>query len=678
MDCLARRGGRLLRVLVPVVVGLGGGAAGAGPIQVLQPVVDQPSAQFWSGFRQDKIVGDYLFSSYGLGAFGSGGPFDTGQKFLGLSFNPSSVPIGGITGGCATDWGPCAYFGAKATLGGHGKFGTEFQARAGGGALDVRVPMRATLDLPYNAAGGDIPTLGSGFTIGSSWVSNVKSLSQPGTVVKSVTPLLATHGPWVQAYADLIGELGASISGKICVVDCWSDGISPSLGGRWELASVNRNGDNKFRVLDAEVTPKGKALGGIINYELRLPKLDAKDDTLAPSGLGGKLQTAAQDRVATVALDIDEAVSKLTGVPLTGEVGFKAFGEFIGANYALVDASAGFDTLLKQRVSVQTLPIVRLDFASPVRASVGAGNWSAPTQSVTFNLGESVTLRNDQASLLGGEASFGMMLAVSTELELEVQAKISVEALKAGTTLGGLGPLFGPESASFPVATIPLYQTNYATSVQELGGMYFNMMFQPAEGPLSPDSQIAALGVYDAVHWKDSSGNSLCAEPSVSTTPDCLALAQPKFTGFFDLGPLPPCLFDPDGCVPGELEERLQLAIAEGPLAGQWRSGALRLLDVDGQETFLNTLAALDDPLLDIGPGLSDEQFASEVAAMFADVGSSRLALPPLRDISEMSLVLAGPATPPPWPTPAPGTAALLGLGLAALAIRRRLRCFTD
>lgn len=647
------------RHLTPALFGLVCGVAAADPPLVGQPVFDTPAGAFGSMLKQDKVVGDFVFSSYGISAFGSSNTFDTGQKFLGLSFNPSPVSVGGITEACdPTGLTGCASFGLKASVGGHGTFGTEYQLRTGGGALDVRVPMRATLDLPYDAGGAGVPTLGANFTIGSSWASSVKTLNQPGSGTKSVTPLLATHGPWVQAYADLIGELGVSVGGKICVVDCWSDSINPGLGGRWELGSVNRNGDGKFSVLGQEVTPAGTAMGGIIQYELRLPKLDAEDKTLALSGSGGKLQAQSQDRVLKVDLGIDELVAQLTGVPISGSVGFDMFGEHIGANYALVEASAGFDTLLKQRVSVYTLPIVRLDFASPVQqlisSSGGFDLYGAPTQSLSFNLGESITLRNTQASLLGAEASFGMMLAVTSELELEVVAKLSVEALKASTTLGDIGPLFGPESLSVPLGSIPLHQASFAAGVQELGGTYFNMLFKPPAEPLPYDpQQLAALGFYDGTNWKDALGNALCG---TDTTPSCTALAQTKFNGTFDLGAaaLPPCLFEPDGCAPTvqqELVERLQLAIAAGPFDRQWRESALRLLDAEGNETFLSALAGLNDPWLDLGPGLSDEQFAHDTALMLAAVGAQRLFVQPV---------------------PEPGSALLLALGLAALALKRR------
>lgn len=651
--------GRVLsrRWWLPAVLGIVGVAAAADPIVVGQPVFDSSVGMF-DGFKKDKVVGDFVFGTYGLGAFGSSNVFDTGPKFLGLSFDESQ-PIGGITSYCdPSGLTGCAHFGLKATLGGWGKFGTEYQLRAGGGTLDVRVPLRATLDLPYDATGGGVPTLGSTFTIGTSWTSSVKTLNQPGSGSKPVTTLLATHGPTVQAYADLIAELGASVSGKLCVGVCVSDSTPPlGFAQRWELGSVNRNGDGKFKVLDQQVTPVGEALNGIIKYELRLPKLDAQDKTLASSGLGGLLQTQAQDRVAKVELGIDELVRELTGVPISGEVGFDALGEHIGASYALIESSAGFDTLLKQRVNVQTVPTVTLDFASPVQKylgnSGGVEQYGAPTQSLSFNLGESVSLRNTGASLLGGEARFGMMLVVQNELELQVMAKLSLEALKASTTLGGIGPLFGPESVSVPIGSIPLHQASFATSVADLGGLYFNMLFKLPELPLAFEpEQFATLGALDAAKWVDANGSALCG---TRTTPDCEALAQTRFTGSFDLGaaPLPPCLFEPDGCAPSvrqELAERLQFALAAGPRGGQWSESAMRLLDDEGRETFLSALTTLDDPRLELGAGLDDEQFARDAAAMFAAVGTQRLETAP---------------------APEPASVLLLGFGLAVLVLRR-------
>lgn len=648
-----------LRRLVQTIVSAIACAGASAEVIIGQPVIDT-SGDWFAGFKADKIVGNFVFSSYGIGALGGGGPFDTGAKFLGLSFDESKSR-GGIVDVCdPTGFAGCASFGLKATVSGNGRFGAEYLVRADGGMLDVRLPLRATLDLPYDGTGGGIPTLGAKFTIGSDWTSAVKALSQPGSGTKQVTPLLATHGPSVQAYVDLIGELGASVGGTICVADCWSGSIPPvGIAGRWELGSVNRNGNGQFRVLDNEVTPAGQALGGIIQYELRLPKLDAEDKTLAASGLGGMLQTQAQDRVAQVKLGIDEAVSALTGVPLSGAVGFDAFGKHIGANYALVESSAGFDTLLRQRVSVQTLPIVTLDFASPVQHLLGSAggtdHWSAPTHSVSFNLGESITLRNTQASLLGAEARFGMVMFVTNEIELAVEAKVSVEALKASTTLGGIGPLYGPEFVTVPLGSIPVVETTFAAGVQELGGLTFNMLFGPPQEALPFDPlQFAALGAYDGALWEDAHGNALC---DTRTTPACAALPQTKFSGVFDLGVglFPPCVFEPDGCAPSveqEFFERLLAAVAAGPTGG-WREGALRLLDDEGHETFLSALGALDDPGLDLSPGLSDEQFARDAAALLAAVGVQRLTTAPV---------------------PEPGTALLLAVALLALSLSRGRR----
>jgi hypothetical protein len=102
-----------------------------------------------------------------------------------------------------------------------------------------------------------------------------------------------------------------------------------------------------------------------------------------------------------------------------------------------------------------------------------------------------------------------------------------------------------------------------------------------------------------------------------------------------------------------ELTERLQAAIGAGPLGGQWRESALRMLDDEGGETFLSTLAALDDRRVNLGAGLSDEQFSRDLAAMFAEVGSQRLVTSPVP--GHASALLLG-----------------LGLGLAVFVPRRR------
>ena len=631
------------------------GVAGGSDPGSTPPVLDTTAAGL-ALLTLDKVHTGFVFSGFGQGAFGSSGGFDSGAQFLGLQFDASDG-IGPYTEQCV--WGlGCAEFGLRATLGGSGKVGAEFRLQASPGTLDMRFPVAATLDLPYgpSGSGSGTPTIGGKFTIGSSYSVPTKVLGTPGGS-QSVTPLLASHGPSVQGYVDLVANASVTARAKICVIDCLSTSAKVGFDEHLEIASVNRDNSGLLRAFGQTVSGAGSLSGGMLKYDLNVPKLDAKTTSLT----GGKLVTHAQDKVIGVGVGIDEIISAAIGVPLAADFGFDALGKHIGVGYAVLESSAWLNSSLKQTISFSAVPTVALDFSSPVQQHLGIVNgvdqYGPLTSTLNFALGDSLSLRAPGAALLGVIASYSLTGVVTNELRLQVDATLGLEALKLTSTVGDLGPLLPWIETGLTLGSVPLASKSFSVGSTNLGGQMFSMAFKPTE-TYTVGTESVALGFWEPAQWAAADGTPLCA-----TLEDCAHLPQTKLNGLFELADfdLPGCVFDPDGCdasVQQEFIDRLSAAASAGPSAGGLRSTALRLFDENGDEVFIDGLAALDEPRLDIQPGIDDAMYARSSSLLAADFGLQRLVAPPP-------------------PVPEPTSALLMAAGLAGLAgwsLRRRCR----
>ncbi|MCC6611230.1 MAG: PEP-CTERM sorting domain-containing protein [Burkholderiales bacterium] len=594
----------------------------------------------------DKIDAKVVFSKYGQnpwGPVGSSG-LDTGTRFLGLSFSEGDS-VGGFTSVCDPtpfDLG-CAYFGAKASFSGSGKAGIEYGLKLDGGALDIRYPVSISLDLPYAADGSGAPKIGEPFTIGSSWsVGNFKVLSKPGTQPAPLDPMLASHGPGLEAFVDLVGQASATVKGELCVGGCLPKSVGFNFDESPEVAALNRNGDGQIRAFGQPVSGQGELSGGIIQYDLKIPTLDAKGGLLPDKTLAA----STQDKAIGLGLGIDEIVSALIGAPLSDSFGFNFAGKHIGVGYNLVEADAWLNMLLAQKLGFAGAPVVELEFSSPVQM-LENGLWVDKGKTIAFNAGESVTLRAPGAQLLGVVPTYGLFGAASNDLDLKLEGELSVSALGLTSTIGDFGPLYS-DKLSLGIGSLGIANENFAVNFEEVVGGAFNMAFLPWE-TYQTGTQYGALTFWDQGQWTPPPGS-----PCVGLV-ECSALAQSKVMGFFDLSRirLPDCLADPDGCSESVLAELMRQLLALGPLEGRYLASGQRLNEEGGLDVFLNDLIGLEELVLAVQPDITQGEIDAANAALVARFGPQPFVVPPA-------------------PVPEPGTLALVATALAALHWRRR------
>lgn len=633
----------------------------AGPTVVQADLVVDPTNFVANMLFPDKVGMKGVFAKYGQNPWQASGSFsyDTGTKFFGLDTGALGDSVGGITGGCTPDLGfgsACAYFGAKVSASGQAKAGVDYRFQTSGGSLDIRYPVQVTLELPYGPNATSVPNVGEFFTIGSSWsVQTSKLLDKPGTPASELAPMLASHGPSLEAFVDLVGRLRANIDAELCAGPCTGDpfpGFDKS--GVKEIAAVNRNGDGQVRVFGQTATPGSpdELMGGIIKYYLNAPKLD----TQGTLGADNKtLSATAGDKLIGLGLGIDELIASFLGLPpLSDSFGISIAGEHLGVGYNLLDATGWMDLLLKQKLGFIGAPVIDLEFSADVRVKHPDGSLSAPTKKVSFNAGDPIELASVSAQVIGVVPTIRLFAAASNKTDLELAASVSVSALGLDTPLGGIGPLFS-DTATFPIGSMSVDDTSFLVDFESIVGGAFNMAFLPPEKwtPAAPDA--IALTFWDKGQWGDPDAGG-CAGLA-----DCSFLPQSKVIGFYELAdadPLLACLGlgRTGGCSPDELLALLESAVSRENFQrfhDRFFFTSPRLFGAEDYELFLGDLLALDEPVLDIRPGLSPEEIERSRAALQLAFGPQPFVIPP-------------------YPTPEPGSVALVALGLAGLFAARK------
>ncbi len=588
-----------------------------------------------SSLFPDALSTGAVFSRYGQDPWGGDGTFGYSEgDFLGPEFLVPFDKIGGIDG----EFG--AEFGAEVGFGVNGKIGAEYAFALSGGALDIRYPVQVNLDLPYGPGGTGAPEIGDAFTIASSWgVATQQILGSPGA--SGLTPLLAAHGPFLQAYVDLLAKFGVALQAKLCFVGCVGAGFEFGFEERYELAGVNRAGDGAVSVAGQTVSPAtpGELLGGILQYYLNNPTLDAVGGLEADNKT---LSASTADQLAGIGLGIDELISAifLGGFPLSDSFGINIAGKHIGVGYNILDASAWLNLLLAQQFQFSGVPFIELAFGAPVQVRQADGSWSADTQKVVFNAGESVELRAPGAQILGVIPTFGLAGNAANDTGFDFQGQVNVSALGLTSPLGDVGPLF-QGSVDFPIGGLSVFNDTFAVNMDKIVGGAFNMAFLPntvhTQGSMTP-----VMAFWDTEQWPDS--------PDGCALDVCSFLPQSQVLGFYDLGTderLVRCT------LAGTCDWEVLAQFIDPDLLFDRQLTSPRLWGEETTEVFLGELAALFDPLLLVQLDVDPVDIEAQIAAQREGFGPRPMVVPPA-------------------PVPEPGSLALLALAIPLVAMSRR------
>jgi hypothetical protein len=619
----------------------------AGPVVEANLIpVPIPMADVLNAFAPDKVSINAVFAKYGQNAWPSSGAasYGIGPQFIGIDSGNVGDTLGGIDSECVL--GECAYFGARASVGGHVKAGAAYGFTVGGGSLDIRYPVSVTLDLPYGPNGTNVPKVGEPFTIGSTWsVNTAKVLSKPGTA-SALAPLFAAHGPTLQAFVELVGELEAYATGRLCVVWCLGGTLfEEDVGGTYEIA-INRGGDGEVRVFNQAASPgkPGELLGGVIQYYLNVPTLDAKG-TLGADQRTFTAQTA--DQVLGIGVGIDELLSMIFGLPpLSDTWGVTIAGKHLGVGYNILEADAWLDLYITQQLGFVGNPVIDLEFSGDVRMRQPDGTFGAPTKTVSFNAGDSIDLVAVDSQVLGVVPTVRLFGVASNKADLELGGNVSLSALGLTSSLGPIGPLVPTQTKSFDVGSTEIADKSFVVEFAPLVGGAFNMFFLPPDGPVTqiPQKDIA-IAFWDTAQWNQ-------ADTGCAGVLDCGFLPQSMVVGFYGLAegdPFLGCLQRGGQCDPDNLFARLDF----DRFRDRFFLTGTRFFGEDGLEVFLTDLLALDDPLLDVQPDVTAEDIERSRAALQLAFGPQPFIVPAA-------------------PVPEPGSVALLGLSLAAILLARR------
>jgi hypothetical protein len=310
--------------------------------------------------------------------------------------------------------------------------GLNVGAHVNAGSVSAVSPFTATFDYAGTAAAGSLlrPTLSWEFGQGA----------------------LSTYAPSVGAYADLVGNLFASVKVELCyVVDCsteyailagttqpipWPGPSEPPpfwelmqqpvpAEFTQELAAFNRNNDGELRFLGAEVSLEGGA--GPFSWDISLPE-DA-------SGTGTNLMHAEQStNVLEISVDFAEVVTNALGLPPpNGSVG-----DWL--EYNLFTAEGTLDTYFNQDFQLRMMPTAELhieETGQDVHCSMvsGCGDIQLPTA------GDTLTVTS---MLMGGGY-------LSNRTGLQFAPGYNFSALSGSIFGAGFDPLIGPYDESFPL-----------------------------------------------------------------------------------------------------------------------------------------------------------------------------------------------------------------------------------
>ncbi len=437
-----------------------------------------------------------LFTATGQSQWTNGAALDFnthGPQFLGIPGFSAGNSVGEIREDCI---GPvCSRIGAKLGLTIDGRAGLTYDIVINNGSLSVTLPQRVSFAVPDPAAikqGGAfdiVSTLlpAATFTLQFPDSINVNGGSHP-MVIKTG---LQTTGPTVQALVGM--ELRAHLEAvaQACfVVYCIGPNLNVGIDKTQELLALNPNGNRQLRVLgqlvgSADVTTSVNK--GSIAVTAQLPTLNTDSRTRADGFDGNRLTSANRANVLTLTANLDKIVSDLLGLPALN-------GESDGFGYNIVTANTGLNIDVTQKFTFDPKLRATLNFTSPVIAKTnGVFNPADATSSISFRVGDTLTLRAPNALSLGIAPVYTLDNQTRNETGLRVDGNVFVSAGGASIFGLGLGPLV-KESAAGGLADIPLFGENFRVNVADVRTDPFNIVFAYARDSVFAESCIGLQG----------------------------------------------------------------------------------------------------------------------------------------------------------------------------------------
>ncbi len=553
-----------------------------------------------------------VFSETGQSMWSSGKAIviDTGNKRIGPDPWNLGQTAGKFVNPC-DPFGSCntgAQIGAQTT----GNMGLEYGLKFDSGSVNATYPINVHLGTPgvYSNNAGQAFTIDSSYTVpgftGGPGPKTVLGLGQ-------ITAGMQSQGPTLQAYVNLDAQFHAFIGAQACAFGvCQGPFLGPlDVDKSQTLASINNN-DGKIQIGGTVVSldQNFSTLDGDLTARLNIPNINAAS-TKAAGSTATDLISVARDNIAALDANVGNIISKALGLPLVGDVA--------GIGYNLLSVNAGLALDVRQTLSLSIIPKMTLDFLSPVQQLLSNGTWGAATNSITYDLGQSVTLRSDYQNLaVIPITSLAATLTNRTDLLLE--GDLSVQALGVNAFGFQIGPLLDTGNLNAGLLDIPIVQNSFGVDF----GSVTNSPFSIAQLP---------KGASDTFKGFDLSYQA-------SQTPG--AQGQVYAT---DL--------DNTQCSP------LQIGYGFCPDTKYVTSTGARGFDEQGQEVFIGDLGAFNQPGVTEGPNTGDD----ELKALLAGVGYTP-------GLPAFQIPVGAPAI----SVPEPGTWALMiaGLGLSGVGLRRR------
>lgn len=330
--------------------------------------------------------------------------------------------------------------GVAGTASTSGRVGFEVGLTANSGSVDSTVGYDVSLDVPDSVAAGQYVNL-----LGSSSL-NAGSLD--------------STFPTLEASLSLVAEASASFTGTGCILlaGCTTADVSTgTLGGTFEMISVNQNGEGSIEYFDGNPILNGllfqnaspptglpatvsSSIASVTAY-LPNPNADGGLDTNSDSaGYLKKVQASGQDDLLDLFVDVDNIVSLgLTGTPYAfgGELELGALG---GIGFNLLNVEMGPTIDLKQEFEFTPTLYVDLDFSQPVDV-LGLGNVTQASNLLFDNLPQLAFMEGETwitpTLFLGYEQNGTILRGVEllNELFLDVDGELKVDVLDATFSL---------------------------------------------------------------------------------------------------------------------------------------------------------------------------------------------------------------------------------------------------